>query len=1025
MSSRRDLLKAGVALGGLATFAAGFSETAEHAAGEWFGPKKTNGIKGRSLSPEFHVDPDGRLSVEPSQQVSYTQCLGCTTFCGVRVRIDKSSHTVLRVAGNPYSPLSTDPHLPYATPIRDSYLSLTRFEERGLAGRSTACGRGNAVLAQMTSPYRVTQPLKRVGPRNSARWQPISFEQLVKEVVEGGNLFGEGPVEGLASLRDLSTPIDADQPALGPTANRLAILTSTNDGREEFARRFIQSSFGSINYTGHGAACGGAYRAGSGAAFGDTKHMPHAKPDLQNAEFIIFVGTAPGNAGNPFKRQGMQLAKARTEGRLDYVVIDPVLTHADNRAAGDRGRWIPIRPATDGALAMAMIRWIIENQRYDANFLAQPNLAAAQAAGEAAWSNATHLVVRESSHPRFGCFLRGSDLGLPVAESDRYKDADPFIVIDRSSSAPTPHDKAGPAELLVDRNIEIGGNAVKVCSSLELLRQAAVAESMEAYSAACGVPVETIIGLAREFTSHGKRAAVSAHGGMMAGNGFYNAFALVSLNTLIGNLNRKGGTLMNGGGFKTTEGPRYRLDDFEGAVKPTGIPLSRNVPYEKSNEFKRKKEAGRPYPADHPWFAIAPQLSTEWLSAALNGYPYRLSALMVWNCNPIYGIPGASKLAAAALGDPKVIPLIVAIDAFINETNAYADYILPDSGMYEAWGFGTPWGGVSTKSLNARWPVVEPRQGKTAEGQPITMEAFFIALAKAMRLPGFGPAALRDAEGNPLPLDRAEDYYLRAAANVACQGKEPLADASDDDMELSGVRRLGADMDMLLKPEERRKVAFMLARGGRFQNAEEAFHNDVAAWRFSHPLQVYNESLATVRDSLTGKPFSGIPVWVPPRFADGTPVRAVYTEKDWPLQLISTKSPLQNAYSIAATRLRGLHPENPVAVSVEDAARLGIASGDRIRITTPGGSVIAVAIVRHGVMPGVLAVEHGFGHREHGARPHRIGGRHGPSDPGIGAGINLNELGLADPTRKGASVYVDPVAGTAVRQGLPARLEKV
>ena len=75
-------------------------------------------------------------------------------------------------------------------------------------------------------------------------------------------------------------------------------------------------------------------------------------------------------------------------------------------------------------------------------------------------------------------------------------------------------------------------------------------------------------------------------------------------------------------------------------------------------------------------------------------------------------------------------------------------------------------------------------------------------------------------------------------------------------------------------------------------------------------------------------------------------------------------------------------------------------------------------------MPGVLAIEHGFGHREHGARAHRFGTTTGPSDRGIGGGINLNDLGLADPTRTGASVWVDPIAGTAVRQGIPAKVEK-
>lgn len=1027
MSSRRLFLKASAAAGGLAAFAAGFSETATRAVHAWVGEKKTRGVNGRSLEPEFSVAPDGKVALNPNQQVSYTMCLGCTTLCGVRVRVDKASGTVLRVSGNPYSPLSADPHLPYGTPVRKSFQSVSFHEEKGLAGRSTACGRGNAVLEQMTSPFRITQPLKRVGPRNSGKWQPISFEQLVQEVVEGGNLFGEGPVEGLRTLRDITTPIDADKPELGAKVNQVALLSSVNDGRENFVRRFMQQSYGTINMVGHGAYCGGSYRAGSGAAFGDTRQMPHAKPDIENAEFIVFIGTAPANAGNPFKRQGTLLAKARTEGKLNYVVVDPVLTHADNMVAADRSRWIPIKPGTDGALAMAMIRWIIETERYDAKFLTQPNLAVAEAAGEASWCNATHLVVTEPGHARQGFFLRGSDLGMVVAEADKYKEADPFVVLDEASGKPVIHNKAtGPATLYVSQGIEVAGTSLAVRSSMDILREAAMKLSLEEYSQACGIPLEIITGLAREFTSHGKKAAIATHGGTMAGNGFANAFALVSLNTLIGNLNWKGGTVINAGGFKEEDGPRYTLKGFPGAIeKPSGMPLGRNQPYEKTTEFKRKKEAGKPYPAEQPWFSTAPQLATEWLPSALSGYPYSLKALILWNTNPVYGIPGLRKVAEKTLGDPKVIPLVVAIDPFINETTAYADYIVPDAFMYESWGFAAPWAGVPTKSYITRWPVVEPRMSKTADGQPAGMESFFIAAAKAMALPGFGTDAIRDADGQLYPLNRAEDYYLRAAANVAWAGKGPVADASDDDIAVSGIERIMPDLKATLKDEEWRKVAFMLARGGRFQPATEAFQGDTATWKFTKPLQIYNEAHATAKDALSGKRFPGTPNWAPPRFADGTPMRKVYPESEWPLQLISYKSPLQNSYSIGASRLRGLHPDNPVAINPVDAERLGINTGDVIRISTPSGSAKAVAVLRHGVRAGVLAVEHGFGHKEHGARAHRLGDQTQPSVPAIAAGINLNDLGLRDPTRIGDAVWVDPVAGTAVRQGLPAKVEKV
>lgn len=1025
ISKRRQVL----ALGGLAAFAVGYSETAGRVVGKLLGkdaPKHKTA--GDAPAPEFRVDRQGHLDINPAQQISYTTCLGCTTMCGVRVRIDRASGKVLRVAGNPYSPLSTDPHLPMKASVRESFIAISGHKGKGLAGRSTACGRGNAVAQQIDSPYRVLTPLKRVGARNSGQWAPIAFDQLIKELVEGGNLFGEGHVDGLAALRDLKTPIDSTQPALGPRVNQVAVLSSVNDGRDSFARRFFQQSYGTLNFVGHGSYCGGSYRSGSGALFGDMKAMPHCKPDFSNAEFVLFVGTAPGQAGNPFKRQGTLVAKARTEGKLSYVVVDPVLTHADNRASGDRGRWLPIRPGTDGAMAMAIIRWLFENERIDSRFLSFPNAELAKENGEPSFSNATHLVVVEPKHPRERRFLRASDLGVDMPEDLRYKEGDAFVCLDDAGQPVFSDQAKGPAPLFVDTVLTVGGQEVRVKSSLQLLREEAMRLELDAYAQACGIPAETLAALAKELASHGKHASVIAHGGMMSGSGFYNAYALMSINALLGNINWKGGFVANGGGFKDSgEGPRYNLATFAGMVKPSGTPLGRNVPYEKTAEFATRKADNKPYPATAPWFPNAPGLTTELLPGGINGYPYALKALVLWSSNPLYGVTGLRNKIGKDLADPKKLPLIISVDPFINESNAYADYIIPDSLMYESWGWVAAWNGVPTKAMSARWPVIEPKAAKTPEGRAIGMETFFIALAKAMQLPGFGEGALSDPDGATYALHGPEDWYLRGGANIAWLGKEPVADATDDDIRLSGVERIRPLLEKTLKPEEVAKVAFLLTRGGRYQPAKDAYDEENPEW-MRNPMKamshLWNENVGASRNSLTGKRYSGCATWVEPSFADGTPVRKLYPVDKWPLQLVSYKSALQNPYSIGATRLLGLHPENPVLIHPDDAARLHVKMGDLTVITTPSGSLKARVMVHAGITPGVAAFEHGFGHKELGARAHRIGSARQPQDQRLAAGVNLNEIGLIDPTRPDKSPWVDSVSGGAVRNGLPATLRR-
>jgi len=1052
-TSRRKFIKGVAAVGGATAFGAGYTYTSKEIVTGLLkgtsGEKTHSALFGNAPMPEFLVDPKtGQLELNPEQQVSFSMCLGCNTMCGVRVRYDKKSGRILRVAGNPYHPLSADPQIPYATPIKDALLSLSNYQQKGLAGRSTACGRGNAVLQEVSSPYRVLTPLKRVGPRGSGKWEPISLDKLVEEVVEGGDLFGEGHIDGLRAIRDLKTPLDPKNPEYGPKVNQLAVIEAGGSGRGNFIKRFTFNSFGTRNYATHGSYCGFAMRAGSGAAMGDLKKYAHGKPDFSNCEFGIFIGSAPGNAGKPFKRQGRLVAEARTDGKLDYVVIDPALNNSSSMAAMDRNRWIPITPGSDSAFAMAMIRWILENKRYDAKFLAQPGPKAAKAAGETQWSNAAHLVIMQKDHPRVGHFLRASDMGWPVAKyvAPAGKPENPgkakarkaheaqegilnhFVVLDAASGKPQAHVTNAPAALFFSGTIETPKGPMMVKTSLQVLKEEAGKHTMEEYTAICGIPQQTIERLAHKFTSHGKKAAVDTHGGAMTTNGFYTAFSILTLNTLIGNYNWKGGMSAGGGQFPAFgPGPRYNLKKFKGMVKPKGIFLSRSrFPYQKTSEFKRRKAAGEsPFPTKAPWYPFSPPLLTEFLTSHFNGYPYSLKALISFRSNPLYAHAGLRHAVEEKLKDPKELPLFVAVDGFINETNVNADYIVPDSVMYESWGWIGVWSGYLTKTSTARWPVLEPAQDKY-KGEPITVELFFIELAKKMGLPGFGDHAISDHHGNTYPLNRPEDYYLRAAANVAFEGK-PVPDANDEEIQISGVARIMPDIQKTLKPEEARKVAYVYARGGRFEDASHSYAGDHLkhAYRKGH-FNIYNEKVGTSFSTMTGKRFSGTPTYHPQVFVDGTPVEEVYPKSQWPFLLVSCKSNLQSSYSIINSRLTQVHGYNPVGINVDDAKRFNVQSGDMIRIATPGGSVVATALVRHGVAPGAITIEYGFGHTELGARPQQIGGKLQPDSGGrLGAGININDIGLADPKLEGVSTLGDWVVGSAARTALPAKIVKL
>lgn len=1033
---RRKLIKHGaIAAGGVAAFAAGYGETVVKTAQGLMrgsaGKSTADSVRFNARLPEFAIDPTtGRLETQHGQVVSPSLCLGCWTQCGVRVRVDQEKNEIIRIAGNPYHPLATTEPAPMAEDVASVYARLGL--EHGLEGRATACARGNAMQQQVSSPYRVLSPLKRVGKRGEGRWQRISFEQLIDEICNGGDLFGEGHVDGLGALFDRETLIDPEHPEYGPISNQLLVTDAANEGRTPLLRRFAEQSFGTVNRSNHGAYCGQSFRVGAGVALGDVRAMPHGKPDWREARFGLFIGTAPAQSGNPFQRQGRELAEARSraENPFKYVVVSPILPTSSSLASGTQNRWLAVKPASDLALCMAMIRWILENERYNARLLALPSLAAMQAAGENAWTNATHLMIADPEHPRYGTFLRGEDLGWPVQTNEEGQAQEVFVV-QRADGSLAPHTIDEPASLFVSRElnaVNLGESPVEVCTALTRLLHESQRKSLEEYSAECGVSVEEIQNLADEFTSYGKQAVANAHGGTMSGSGFYTAYAISMLNTLIGNLNVRGGLVLDAGPFGPFgPGPRYDFR-FPGQKPPQGLALSRTrMPYEKSSEYKAKVAAGEsPYPTKAPWYPMVGGLSTEMLAAGIAGYPYRAKAWINHMSNPIYGIAGLRNTLYEDLCDPKKLPLIVSIDAFINETTAIADYIVPDTVTYESWGTSAPWADVIAKSSTIRWPIVTPKVEKTAEGVPISLESFFIAVAKKLGMPGFGPEAIGDTQSDQrYPLNTAEDFYLRGFANVAYAMGQLVPDASDEDLRLTGVEKMVDTIQAHVKDEEWRKVAFLMTRGGRFDSIEDAWEGEQLKHAHHIMLPIWDEELAQQHYSMTGERFSGCPTWYPPRLSNGTPMRQQYPEQQWPFLMSSYKSNIMSSLTMPVDRLRQVHPHNPVSIHPEDARSLGIRNGDKIRISTPGNSVEGVAMLRDGVMRGAIAIEHGYGHKELGARPQMIDGSPMPHNPAIGAGINLNDLGFQDPTRGDKNVWIDWVSGAAVRQGLPARIEKV
>jgi tetrathionate reductase subunit A len=804
-------------------------------------------------------------------------------------------------------------------------------------------------------------------------------------------------------------------------------------GRQDFFLRFVKDSFGSNNAHGHTTVCQGSiYFAGkamseqpSGGKFtGGAKAYWMA--DTSNAEFIIYWGAnvLEGNYGPPLKVP--KITRGLATKRLKIAVIDP----RHSKIASKAWKWLPIKPGEDAAFALGMIRWIIENERYDKRYLENCNKAAATADGEPTWSNGAWLVKLRPDGSAAG-FLRASEIGLGG-------DADTFVCLsDGKPVAFKSDDATKPAQgdLFVDTTIE----GIRVKSGLFLLYEESARRTIQEWATLAGLNANDIVTMASEFTSHGKKAVVEIHRGVSQHtNGFYNVLATMgALNTLIGNLDWKGGLVYGGGAYGETGGAGrpFQLGDHPSKITPFGLDIIRGgASYEKSTIFAN-------YPAKRPWYPLASDVYQEVIPSAGDAYPYPIKALFLYMGSPVYALPAGHSLIPTLM-DTSKIPLFVCCDITIGETSQYADYIFPDLTYLERWEFHRTHPSIVHRVSPVRQPAIaSPNETVRVfnHEMPISMEAVFLALAERLQLPGFGPGGF-GASGD---LNCPEDYYLRMVANIAhgdsSSSADVCPDASDEEVKAFLDARKHLPKSMFDEARWRkpvgdwwRKVVYVLNRGGRWWSYSEAWTGEQVKNKYGKLVNLYHEKAATTRNSMTGAYLSGTPTYLPRQDATGNDLE----HGGAALSLITNRSMLAcKSRTISNYWLTAIQPENYIEINRADAQRLGLRDGDQVRVTSAGNregawslgngqskALVGKVRVSDRIRVGVVSFELGYGHWAYGASDQIVDGAIVKGDARRGAGLHANSAMVVDPYIR--SPLSDVVGGSAVFYDSRVFLEK-
>jgi thiosulfate reductase/polysulfide reductase chain A len=252
---------------------------------------------------------DQRPNSDPDtdgDKVIPTFCELCFWKCGVLAHVKDGR--VTKLVGNPQHPLS--------------------------GGK--LCPRGVGGTGLLYDPDRLKKPLIRVGKRGEERFEEVSWEVALDKVADG---------------------MDKLRRKYGPES--LALFSHGFGGSwfSTLVKAFGTQSIGQPSF----AQCRGPREAGFALTFGSGLGSPEPI-DIANAQVITLIGAHLGE--NMHNTQVQEFADAVDRG-AQLVVVDPRFSVA----AGKARYWLPIKPGTDIALMLAWMNVIIEEKRYDAEYI--------------------------------------------------------------------------------------------------------------------------------------------------------------------------------------------------------------------------------------------------------------------------------------------------------------------------------------------------------------------------------------------------------------------------------------------------------------------------------------------------------------------------------------------------------------------------------------------------------------------------------------------------------------------------------
>jgi len=506
---------------------------------------------------------------------------------------------------------------------------------------------------------------------------------------------------------------------------------------------------------------------------------------------------------------------------------------------------------------------------------------------------------------------------------------------------------AAMATTLFDEGLVRLGRLEAHIAGLAELQQALQPFTPERVAARCGIEAPAIRQLARDLASAERGCVYGRIGTCTQSYGTLASWLVDVLNVLTGNLDEPGGAM-----FPKSAAFASNTQGRPGSGR--GIVTGR---------WRSRVDGAPEVFGELPTTALAGEIETPG--------PGQVKALITIASNPVLSAPGGPRLAAAF----DSLSLMVSLDIYLNETTRHADVILPGFSPLEDSHYDVAFPQLSFRN-HARFsgPVFAPAaehlpewqsllrlaaiaRGQGAQADVLALDDQLLADEVLKQAGDNAPRVLQALSGRRGP-ERLLDLALRSGPYGDGFGARP------DGLTLDKVQAASASGGIDLGPLAPRIPELLRTPSGKVELAPAMLLADLP------------RALADIDTP--------------------APAMVVIGRRD----VRSNNSWMHNLPSLAKGPYRCTALVHPA-----DAARLQLADGGQARLVGNGSELEVTVELSAAMMPGVVSLPHGWGHKLPGARLALAAER---------PGVNLNEL-LADGLR-------DPLSGNAVLGGTAVTL---